>query len=409
MRFGLLGRKLGHSYSPQIHALLGDYEYPLYEKEPEEIEEFLASNEFDGMNVTIPYKETVMPYMSQLSDTAKKIGSVNTVTRLPDGTLYGDNTDYYGFSYMLESAGFDVKDQKVIVLGNGGASKTAVCVCRDMGAKEVTVISRRSDTDNYNNISKHSDADYIINTTPVGMYPNNGETPVDLGIFKQCKGVADLIYNPSKTQLLLDAQKLSIPAVNGLTMLCAQGVKAAESFTKQKYDSNKATEIIKKLEAQMLNIVLVGMPGCGKSTAAKELAKALGKEVIDTDDLIKTNEGREIPEIFRTEGEDYFRDAESLAVKQAGKQSGKIIATGGGAILREENKSALRQNSVVVFLKRDLSQLDTDNRPLSQGNSLAEMYKKRLPHYEAVCDITVEVAADKEETATRIMKGLGLI
>jgi len=409
MRFGLLGRKLGHSYSPQIHALLGDYEYPLYEKDPEEIEEFLASNEFDGMNVTIPYKETVMPYMSQLSDTAKKIGSVNTVTRLPDGTLYGDNTDYYGFSYMLESAGFDVKDQKVIVLGNGGASKTAVCVCRDMGAKEVTVISRRSDTDNYNNISKHSDADYIINTTPVGMYPNNGESPVDLGIFKQCKGVADLIYNPSKTQLLLDAQKLSIPAVNGLTMLCAQGVKAAESFTKQKYDSNKATEITKKLEQQMLNITLVGMPGCGKSTVAKELAKALGKEVIDTDDLIKTNEGREIPEIFRTEGEDYFRDAESLAVKQAGKQSGKIIATGGGAILREENKSALRQNSVVVFLKRDLSQLDTDNRPLSQGNSLAEMYKKRLPHYEAVCDITVEVAADKKETATRIMKGLGLI
>lgn len=409
MRFGLLGRKLGHSYSPQIHALLGDYEYPLYEKDPEEIEEFLASNEFDGMNVTIPYKETVMPYMSQLSDTAKKIGSVNTVTRLPDGTLYGDNTDYYGFSYMLESAGFDVKDQKVIVLGNGGASKTAVCVCRDMGAKEVTVISRRSDTDNYNNISKHSDADYIINTTPVGMYPNNGESPVDLGIFKQCKGVADLIYNPSKTQLLLDAQKLSIPAVNGLTMLCAQGVKAAESFTKQKYDSNKATEITKKLEQQMLNITLVGMPGCGKSTVAKELAKALGKEVIDTDDLIKTNEGREIPEIFRTEGEEYFRDAESLAVKQAGKQSGKIIATGGGAILREENKSALRQNSVVVFLKRDLSQLDTDNRPLSQGNSLAEMYKKRLPHYEAVCDITVEVAADKKETATRIMKGLGLI
>ena len=409
MRFGLLGRKLGHSYSPQIHALLGDYEYPLYEKEPEEIEEFLASNEFDGMNVTIPYKETVMPYMSQLSDTAKKIGSVNTVTRLPEGTLYGDNTDYYGFSYMLESAGFDVKDQKVIVLGNGGASKTAVCVCRDMGAKEVTVISRRSDTDNYNNISKHSDADYIINTTPVGMYPNNGERPVDLGFFKQCKGVADLIYNPSKTQLLLDAQKLSIPAVNGLTMLCAQGVKAAESFTKQKYDSNKATEITKKLEAQMLNIALVGMPGCGKSTVAKTLSQMLGREVIDTDDLIRINEGKEISEIFRTEGEEYFRDAESLAVKQAGKQSGKIIATGGGAILREENKSALRQNSVVVFLKRDLSQLDTDNRPLSQGNSLAEMYKKRLPHYEAVCDITVEVAADKKETATRIMKGLGLI
>ncbi len=409
MRFGLLGRKLGHSYSPQIHALLGDYEYPLYEKEPEEIEEFMTSGEFDGINVTIPYKETVIPYMSQLSDTAQKIGSVNTVIRLPDGTLYGDNTDYYGFSYMLDSAGFDVNDKKVIVLGNGGASKTAVCVCRDKGAKEVTVISRSSETDNYQNISKHSDADYIINTTPVGMYPNNGESPVELDIFAKCKGVADLIYNPSKTQLLLDAEELSIPAVNGLTMLCAQGVKAAELFTNQSFDSNKATEITKKLEQQMLNIALVGMPGCGKSTAAKTLSQMLGREVIDTDDLIRINEGKEIPEIFSTEGEEYFRNAETIAVKQAGKQSGKIIATGGGAILRDENKAALRQNSVVVFLKRDLSQLDTDGRPLSQNAKLEEMYKKRLPHYEAVCDITVEVAADKNETATRIMKGLGLI
>ncbi|MBR3802723.1 MAG: AAA family ATPase [Clostridia bacterium] len=409
MRFGLLGRKLGHSYSPQIHSLLGNYEYPLYEKEPEEIEEFMTSDDFDGMNVTIPYKETVIPYMSQLSETAKKIGSVNTVKRLPDGKLYGDNTDYYGFSYMLDSAGFDVTDKKVIVLGNGGASKTAVCVCRDKGAKEVTVISRRSETDNYQNIAKHSDADYIINTTPVGMYPNNGESPVDLQVFNQCKGVADLIYNPSKTQLLLDAEKLSIPYVNGLTMLCAQAVKAAEIFTNQSFIKNKATEITQKLEQQMLNIVLVGMPGCGKSTAAKSLAEILGREVIDTDELIKTNEGREIPEIFSTEGEEYFRNAETTAVKFAGKQSGKIIATGGGAILSDENKDALRQNSVVIFLKRDISQLDTEGRPLSINNPLEEMYKKRLPHYEAVCDITVEVAHDKQETAIRILKGLGLI
>lgn len=409
MRFGLLGRKLGHSYSPQIHALLGDYEYPLYEKEPEEIEEFMTSDGFDGMNVTIPYKETVIPYMSQLSDTAKKIGSVNTVTRLPDGTLYGDNTDYYGFSYLLDSAGFDVNNKKVIVLGNGGASKTVVCVCTDKGAKEVTVISRRSETDNYNSISKHSDADYIINTTPVGMYPNNGESPIDLGIFKNCKGVADLIYNPSKTQLLLDAQRLSIPAVNGLTMLCAQGVKAAESFIGKEFGSDKSTEITKKLEQQMLNIVLIGMPGCGKSTAAKTLSDMLGRELIDTDDLIRENEGREIPEIFKDNGEEYFRNAETAAVKFAGKQSGKIIATGGGAILRDENKEALKQNSVVVFLKRDLSQLDTEGRPLSINNPLEEMYKKRLPHYEAVCDITIEVAPEKDETARRILKGLELI
>ncbi len=409
MRFGLLGRKLGHSYSPQIHALLGDYEYPLYEKEPEEIEEFMTSGEFDGMNVTIPYKEAVIPYMSQLSITAKKIGSVNTVTRLPDGTLYGDNTDYYGFSYLLDSAGFDVKNKKVIVLGNGGASKTVVCVCADKGAKEVTVISRRSETDNYSNISKHADADFIINTTPVGMYPNNGVSPIDLELFKNCKGVADLIYNPSKTQLLLDAQRLSIPAANGLTMLCAQAVKAAESFIGKEFASGKALEITKKLEQQMINIVLVGMPGCGKSTAAKTLSGILNRELIDTDELIKENEGRAIPEIFKDSGEEYFRNCETAAVKHAGKQSGKIIATGGGAILRDENKAALRQNSVVIFLKRDISQLDTEGRPLSLNNPLEEMYKKRLPHYEAVCDITVEVAPEKEETARRILKGLELI
>ncbi len=409
MRFGLLGRKLGHSYSPQIHALLGDYEYPLYEKEPEEIEAFITSDSFDGMNVTIPYKETVMPYMAELSDSAKKIGSVNTVTRLPDGSLYGDNTDYYGFSYLLDSAGFDVKNKKVIVLGNGGASKTVVCVCRDKGAKEVTVISRRSETDNYANIQKHSDADYIINTTPVGMYPNNGESPVDLSIFTQCKGVADLIYNPSKTKLLLDAQQLSIPAVNGLTMLCAQAVKAAENFIGSEFAHETALNTVQSLEKQMLNIVLVGMPGCGKSTAARLLSEKLGRELIDTDALIEQNEGRHIPEIFEADGEKYFRTAEEKAVDFAGKQSGKIIATGGGAILSDKNKLALRQNSKVVFLKRDISSLATVGRPLSKTANLEEMYKKRLPHYEAVCDITVDVADDAQETVTRIMKGLGLI
>ncbi|MBR6634892.1 MAG: shikimate kinase [Clostridia bacterium] len=406
MRFGLLGRKLGHSYSPQIHSLLGDYEYPLYEKEPDEIADFMANGSFDGINVTIPYKETVMPYMSGLSDSAKKIGSVNTVTRLPDGTLYGDNTDYYGFSFLLESAGFDVKDKKVVVLGNGGASKTVVCVCRDKVAREITVISRRSETDNYENITKHADADYVINTTPVGMYPNNGESPVDLSIFKSCKGVADLIYNPSKTKFILDAEALGIPAVNGLVMLCAQAVKAAESFIKTDFDKNKTLEILSALEKQMKNIVLVGMPGCGKSTAGRLLAKKLNRDFIDTDSLIVENEEMPIPEIFEKYGEEYFRNAEAKAVAQAGKMSGKIIATGGGAILREENKTALRQNAVVVYLNRDISTLAIDGRPLSKANKLQEMYNTRLPHYKAVSDMSVEVDSDPEITVERILKGL---
>lgn len=406
MVFGLLGRKLGHSYSPQIHSFLGDYEYPLYEKEPDEIADFMTNGSFDGMNVTIPYKEAVMPYMSGLSDAAKKIGSVNTVTRLPDGTLYGDNTDYYGFSFLLESAGIEVKDKKVIVLGNGGASKTVVCVCRDKGAREIAVISRRSETDNYENISKHADADYVINTTPVGMYPNNGESPVDLSLFKSCKGVADLIYNPSKTRLILEAEALGIPAINGLVMLCAQAVKAAESFTKTEFEKGKTLEILSALEKQMKNIVLVGMPGCGKSTAGKLLAQKLGRDFIDTDSLIVENEKMPIPEIFEKHGEEYFRNAEAKAVAEAGKLSGKIIATGGGAILRDDNKANLRQNAVVIFLARDISTLSIDGRPLSQSNNLIEMYRVRQLHYWMVSDLSVEVDSDPEVTVERILKGL---
>ena len=406
MRFGLLGRKLGHSYSPQIHAHLGSYEYPLYEKEPEEIADFMNSDEFDGMNVTIPYKQTVIPYMAELSDAAKKIGAVNTVTRLPDGGLYGDNTDYYGFSFLLDSAGFDVKGKKVVILGDGGASKTVVCVCRDRGAKEVAVISLFSETDNYDNIEKHADAEYIFNATPVGMYPNNGERLIDLSIFKRCKGVADLIYNPSKTQFLLDAEALGIPGKNGLIMLCAQAVKAAENFTGNKYEAAKTLEILSALENEMLNIVLVGMPGCGKSTAGKALAAKLNRELVDTDTLIEEAEKMPIPQIFSEKGEQYFRDAEAKAVAAAGKMSGKIIATGGGAILRDENKLALRQNSVVVFLNRDINTLATDGRPLSASGKLMEMYETRLPHYKAVSNMTVEVDLNPEITVERILKGL---
>ena len=408
MRFGLLGRKLGHSYSPQIHKFLGDYEYPLYEKEPDEIDSFMKSGDFDGMNVTIPYKETVLPYMAVLSDAAEKIGSVNTVTRLPDGTLYGDNTDYYGFSFLLDSNGFDVQNKKVIVLGNGGAAKTVICVCRDRMAKEIIVVSRSSSTDNYTNISKHADADYIVNTTPVGMYPHNGERLINLSLFKNCKGVADLIYNPSQTQFLLDAKKLGIPCANGLVMLCAQAVKAAENFTGSKYESEKTLKILNTLEKQMKNIVLVGMPGCGKSTAGKLLAEKLGRDFVDTDSLIEQNEKKPIPQIFSEMGEEYFRNAETQAVATAGKMSGKIIATGGGAILREENKAALRQNAIVVFLYRDIDTLATDGRPLSQAGKLKEMFESRLPHYKAVSDITVEVDTVPEITVERIMKGLEL-
>lgn len=403
MKFGLLGRKLSHSYSPQIHAHIADYEYRLFEKEPDEVADFLMHGDFCGINVTIPYKETVMQYMSTLSPAAQRIGAVNTVTRLDDGSLYGDNTDYYGFSYLLESAGFNVEGKKVLVLGSGGASKTAVCVCADKGAREVLVISR-SGKNNYDNIAEHADADFIINATPVGMYPNNGKSPIDLEIFRNLSGVADMIYNPAKTALLLKAEKLGIPFTNGLVMLCAQGVKAAESFLKREIPKQKIHEILTSLRREMLNITLVGMPGCGKSTAASLLAQRLNKALIDTDEMIVKNESTAIPQIFAQHGEEYFRNAESIAVSAACKQSGKIIATGGGAVLREENKAAIKQNSIVIFLNRSTEQLDKDGRPLSQSGDLNEMYKKRLPHYKAVCDYEIQVSSDANETLERILE-----
>lgn len=396
--FGLLGRKLGHSLSPEIHEKLGDYDYRLFCKEPEELDEFFADKTLRGYNVTIPYKVDAFRACDEVSEKAKKIGSVNTCIRREDGTLYGDNTDYFGFLYMAKKAKADFKDKKVLVLGSGGASLTVQIVCRDEGAREIVVVSRTGEN-NYDNISQHYDADIIVNTTPVGMYPNNGERLINLSEFTKCTSVLDLIYNPLKTPLILDAEEIGINYSNGLTMLVAQAVKSAEQFICKEIPEEKIDSVYEELLKDRKNIVLAGMPGSGKSTIGRMLAEKLNREFTDTDEMIVQKESRAIPEIFRDNGEAYFRDVETECVKEAGKKMGLVIATGGGAVLRKENRDALRQNAVVIFLDREITSLATDGRPLSSSEEkLKKMYEARYPIYKEISDFTVKTNYDAQIT-----------
>lgn len=404
MQCGLLGRKLGHSYSPQIHNLLGDYSYVLFEKEPEELENFLKNGDFSGLNVTIPYKKEVIPYLSELSPTAQKMGCVNTVLRRSDGTLYGHNTDYFGFTSLVRHAGLSVAGKKVLVLGSGGASNTAVAALKDLGASPVVI--SRSGENNYDNLHLHRDAAAIVNATPVGMYPNTGVSPIDLELFPHLEGVLDVIYNPARTQLLLDAEKLGIPRENGLWMLVAQAKEAAEVFTGGKISDEVIEKIYRKLSHQMKNIVLIGMPGCGKSTIGTLLAEKLGRTLADADEKIISLAGKSIPDIFAQDGEPTFRDWETKALTELGKQSGLVIATGGGCVTQKRNYPLLHQNGYLVWLERDCSVLPTDGRPLSQTNDLGKMYAVREPLYEAFADIRVENAGTPEETAQQILDAL---
>ena len=404
MQCGLLGRKLGHSYSPQIHNLLGDYSYVLFEKEPEELENFLKNGDFSGLNVTIPYKKEVIPYLSELSPTAQKMGCVNTVLRRSDGTLYGHNTDYFGFTSLVRHAGLSVAGKKVLVLGSGGASNTAVAALKDLGASPVVI--SRSGENNYGNLHLHRDAAAIVNATPVGMYPNTGVSPIDLKLFPHLEGVLDAIYNPARTQLLLDAEKLGIPREDGLWMLVAQAKEAAEVFTGGKISDEVIEKIYRRLSHQMKNIVLIGMPGCGKSTIGALLAEKLGRTLADADEKIISLVGKSIPDIFAQDGEPTFRDWETQALTELGKQSGLVIATGGGCVTKKRNYPLLHQNGYLVWLERDCSVLPTDGRPLSQANDLGKMYAARKPLYEAFADIRVENTGTPAETVQKILDAL---
>ena len=402
--YGLLGEHLPHSFSPQIHMSLGNEDYHLFEVAPENLEKFLTSGKFKGINVTIPYKKAVIPFLDEISPEAEKIGAVNTIT-VRDGKLCGDNTDYFGFKYMVEKSGITVKDKKVLVLGSGGASLTVQTVLRDMGAKDVLVVSRNGEV-NYTNIYNNTDADIIVNTTPVGMYPDNMNSPVDLTEFPKLSGVLDVVYNPLKTRLVMEAEKMGIPAVSGLSMLVAQAKKAHEIFFNTIIDNEVCEKIEKILRMQMSNIVLIGMAGCGKSTVGKILAQKLDKAFVDTDSMIEDAEKKPIPEIIEKLGEDFFRCCENLAANIVGKEKSQIIATGGGIITRPENYMPLNQNGIIVFINRDGDKLPTKGRPLSQMYGVKALYEKRMPIYRQFAHIEVDGNSTPNQVADQIIKEL---
>ena len=404
MKCGLLGHKLSHSYSPQIHSYLGDYSYELFEKDPEELEDFLKNGDFTGLNVTIPYKKAVIPYLHYLSPTAQKMGAVNTIVRRSDGVLMGHNTDYYGFRFMLKKSGMEVKGKKVLVLGSGGASNTAVQILKEEGAK-VVIISRTGEN-NYENLHLHSDTAVIVNTTPVGMYPKTGVSPLEPERFENLEGILDVIYNPSRTQLMLDGENLMLPTENGLWMLIAQAKQASELFQGRALDDSVIDEIHHKLRVQMENIILIGMPGCGKTTVGKALAAMTERTFVDADETIASLAGKSIPEIFAEDGEEAFRDWETKALVSLGKQSGLVIATGGGCVTQLRNYPFLHQNGQIVWLQRDLSLLPTEGRPLSQAGPLSAMYEKRKKLYAAFADHTVVNDGSVENVAAEILSRL---
>ena len=405
MEYGLIGEKLGHSYSAILHGLLADYDYRLCPMPPENVATFMQKRDFCGINVTIPYKKTVIPYLAEIGETARRIGSVNTIVKRPDGSLYGDNTDAYGFTRMAESIGADFAGRKVLVLGSGGTSLTACDVVRQAGGTPV-VISRSGNT-TYADLPSHIDAEYLVNTTPVGMYPNVFAAPVDLTLLPNLRGVLDVIYNPLRTRLMQQAHSLGIPCVSGLKMLVYQAVRACELFTGKPVDVQRAQAAEMQLRAQSMNLVLVGMPGCGKTTIGQELAAISGREAVDTDALIAAEAGMTIPEIFEKEGEVGFRAREKAVIQREALIGGRILITGGGAVKDEENRLALRMNGYVAQIARPVQMLATDGRPLSAGGLTAveKLYQERAPLYAACADAAYANETTSAQCAKAIWEG----
>ena len=393
MKYGCIGEKLGHSFSKEIHNLIAEYEYEIREIEKDKLSDFMSEADFNAINVTIPYKEAVIPYLDSIDEHAKKIGAVNTVVK-KDGRLYGYNTDFSGMVALINKLGLDVHGRKAAILGSGGTAKTAKAVLSYLGAKEIITVSRKADEgriDYCEFYSKHTDTEIIVNTTPVGMYPNNDLCPVEIDKFNSLVGVIDAVYNPIKTNLILSCERKGVKALGGLYMLIMQAIYASEFFTDSKIDQSIAEKIYKKLICDKTNIVLTGMPSCGKSTVGKVLAKELSKEFVDTDALIEKQAGKPIPEIFRESGEARFREIESEVIHEISKKNGLVIATGGGAILNENNVAVLKQNGKIYFIDRDLELLfPTDSRPLSSDReALTALYNARHGLYEKRADLTI--------------------
>ena len=401
--YGLLGRTLKHSYSVPIHRALGNDGYALYELEPELLGAFLAREDVAGLNVTIPYKRDAMAYCDVLDKTAREIGSVNTIVRRPDGTLAGYNTDAYGLTYMASRAGIAFSGKKVVILGSGGASLTAQFVAKTRGAREIVVISRGG-ADNYDNLSRHSDAQIVINTTPVGMYPHTGEAPVDLALFPACEGLLELVYNPRRTALAFRAEELGIPCGEGLSMLVAQAKAAEELFFGREIADGENERILRLLRRSTQNIVLIGMPGSGKTTIGAALAQLCGRTLIDLDEQIVLAAGKPIPEIFAESGEATFRALEREQAQSWGKESGLVLVTGGGIVKDERNYQPLRQNGRIYQITRDLALLPREGRPLSLITDMETMLRERAPLYARFRNASIANDTTPEAAAAEIWR-----
>lgn len=405
MRYGLIGEKLGHSYSKLIHESLGRYTYDMLSLNKEEFEAFMKKRQFNGLNITIPYKKAVIPFCDEVSELARTIGAVNTVY-MRDGKVYGANTDYEGFLYAAQAAGISFSGRKVLILGNGGTSLMARKAAADQGAADILITSRRGEAGcvSYEDLSLNADIEIVVNTTPVGTYPNNGDRLIDLSGFSECRGVMDVIYNPFETDLLQQAKDLGIACTNGLPMLVAQATAAAGYFLGEKGFSEENRAITGCLQSQMENIVLIGMPGCGKTTLGTVAAEKLGKTFVDMDAEIEKQAGMDIPSIFETHGEPYFRQLETETARRLGKEKSQVIATGGGAVLRPENMKALSQNGRVVFLKRPVEELPMSGRPLSKDlNTLKSMYETRFPLYNKYSQLTLDCENKVESSAAKLL------
>ena len=405
--YGCIGKKLTHSFSREIHARLADYTYNLIELSEEEVGAFLQKKDFAAINVTIPYKETVIPYLDSIDAEAAKIGAVNTIVN-QNGRLYGYNTDCYGMKELIAKIGIDLTGKKVLILGTGGTSKTARVVASELGAAEILVVSRHAAengvTITYEEaLREHTDAEVIINTTPVGMYPNPASVPIDIDGFAHLSGVVDAVYNPLATNLIRNARERGIPAEGGLYMLVMQAVAAVEHFLDKKIPQSIGDEVFAEIMAEKANIVLIGMPGCGKSTVGKLLA-ANGFAFVDTDTEVERQCGCSIKDFIHDKGERAFRELESTVVRSVSMESGRIIATGGGVPLREENLRALRQNGRIFFLDAPLSRLcATDDRPLADTREkLAKLYAERQDIYKNAADVIVPAMDTPDDEAAYI-------
>lgn len=413
MRYGCIGRKLGHSFSKIIHDALYNDGYQLCELEPDEVDRFMTKREFRAINVTIPYKQTVIPYLSYISDEAKKIGAVNTIVN-KNGVLYGYNTDYAGMTLLINENGISLDGKKVLILGSGGTSKTANAVARDMGASEIYRVSRTASDGaiTYEEMyEKHTDAGVIINTTPVGMYPELSGLSADIDKFPALSGVIDAIYNPLRSRLISDAKAKGIPAAGGLLMLVAQAVYAAEYFLERKFDSTDLYRVYGDIVTDKTNIVLTGMAGCGKSTVGRLLAGMTGREVIDTDSAILEKTGKTAADIIRTDGEPRFREIEADIVAEASREGGKIIATGGGVPTVEKNVYNLKQNGVIFFIERPIEKIiefsKNGDRPLSSTeDKIRALYARREQIYKTTADIVTDGNAEADGIAASILKEL---